>query len=82
MDSNEKDKEIKRIIIYLARNLGIKVLAEGVEVLGYLEFSNHKMCAAVQGFYYDKPTPVYEIESIFREYKTWSKCNSQQNQEV
>ena len=64
MENNDKDKEITKIIIYLAKSLGLKVLAEGVETSRQLEFLYRKKCDEVQGFYYYKPMPADEIEKI------------------
>ncbi len=68
MDTNEKDKEITKVIIYLAKSLGLKVLAEGVETPSQLEFLNQKMCDEVQGFYYYKPMPADQVEELLKRY--------------
>ena len=68
LEDNEKDQEITKIIIYLAKSLGLKVLAEGVETTGQLDFLNHKMCDEVQGFYYYKPMPAQEVEIILKQH--------------
>ncbi len=64
IESNEKNKIIAMVIINLAKSLGMNVLAEGVETKTQLDFLKEKMCDNVQGYYYYKPMPSYEIEKI------------------
>lgn len=64
IESNKKDKAITMVIINLAKNLGLNVLAEGVETLNQLDYLSEQLCDYVQGFYYYKPMPVAEIEKI------------------
>ena len=67
IEKSEKDQAITMVIINLAKNLGLNVLAEGVETAPQLEFLNQKMCDYVQGFYYYKPMPAEEMEKILEE---------------
>lgn len=48
-------------VITLARLLGMKVVAEGVETGEQLEILKCLNCDAVQGFYYAKPMPEQEF---------------------
>ena len=66
IDKNEKDKAISKVIINLAKSLGMKVIAEGVETSEQLSFLNQRLCDEVQGYIYYKPMPVEEIEQIFK----------------
>ena len=66
LEGNEKDQAITKVIINLAKGLGLEVLAEGVETAPQLEFLNQKMCDEVQGYYYYKPMPAEEIEKLFQ----------------
>ena len=52
---NENNKAIALTIIGLAKNLKIKVLAEGVETIEQADFLREHGCDEVQGFYYGKP---------------------------
>ena len=63
---NHKDEAIIKVIIVLAKNLGLKVIAEGVETKQQLEFLREQMCDEVQGYYYYKPMPASQIEEIMR----------------
>ena len=66
IEGNDKDRAITKVIINLAKNLGIKVIAEGVETKGQLEFLNQRMCDEVQGYYFYTPMPAQEVENILR----------------
>lgn len=63
---NHKDEVIVKAIITLAKNLGIKTLAEGVETKCQMEFVKNAKCDAIQGFYFYKPCPAYMIEDILK----------------
>jgi EAL domain-containing protein (putative c-di-GMP-specific phosphodiesterase class I) len=64
LENSEKDQAIAMTIINLAKNLGLQVVAEGVETLKQLDFLRSKNCDEVQGFYYYKPMPPEEIERL------------------
>ncbi len=63
---SDKDEAITIAIIHLARNLGLNVIAEGVENKAQLVFLTRRMCNEIQGFYYYKPMPADEIEALLR----------------
>lgn len=66
LDVSTEDKAITKAIIILAKNMGLGVIAEGVETKNQLDFLNQQMCDEVQGFYYFKPLPVHEVEELLR----------------
>ncbi len=55
METGEKDAEIVKIINSLARNLGMDVVAEGIETEGQWALLHRLTCAYGQGFYFSKP---------------------------
>jgi len=55
------DAAIVRAIITLARNLGMKVTAEGVEDEAQLSFLNAYGCEFAQGYLFGKPMSVEEL---------------------
>jgi diguanylate cyclase (GGDEF)-like protein len=61
---NSKDEAIIKVIINLARRLGLKVIAEGVETEEQLKFLTDEACDEVQGYYYYKPMPSEEVVII------------------
>ncbi len=66
IEGNDKDKAITKVIINLAKNLGIKVIAEGVETETQLNFLYQRMCDEVQGFYYFRPMPAEQVEAVLK----------------
>ena len=53
-------------IIGLAHNLGLTVLAEGVETEGQQAFLAEQGCDAYQGYLFGRPEPLAELESRVR----------------
>jgi diguanylate cyclase (GGDEF)-like protein len=49
-------------IIGLAKNLGMKLVAEGAELQEQIDYLKQRDCDIVQGYFYSKPLPVDEFE--------------------
>lgn len=60
------DMEIAATIISMAKNLKLKVLAEGVETADQLAFLQIHDCEAYQGYYYSRPLPEREFLELWR----------------
>jgi diguanylate cyclase (GGDEF)-like protein len=58
------DQTIVTTIINMARNLGLKTIAEGVETSEQLAFLRLHGCDEIQGYYFSKPLPVAEFEAF------------------
>lgn len=61
MDKSKSNKIVKTTI-KLAHELGMKVVAEGVETKEILDLLIDMNCDVIQGYYYSKPVP--DIESV------------------
>jgi diguanylate cyclase len=61
MTSNSRDAVIVRSTADLGRNLGLRVVAEGVEDQGTLQELDALGCDAVQGYYVSRPVPPDEL---------------------
>lgn len=59
---NIKDEIIIKAVIEVAHNIGLKVVAEGVESVNQLNFLRQHKCDKVQGFLYSKPLSSKEFE--------------------
>lgn len=63
----DKDDElIVKSAISLGHNLGLRVVAEGVEHAGQLEFLRQAGCDEVQGFLLGRPMPANEMTAFFK----------------
>lgn len=58
------DAIIVRTVIALGHNLGLKVVAEGVETEQQLEFLRVNQCDELQGYYFGKPMPAAEFAAV------------------
>ena len=56
------DAVITRAVINLAHNLGIQVVAEGVETHEQLTFLKNHRCDLIQGYLISRPIPAGELE--------------------
>ncbi len=55
MDSDPESREIVRIIIMLAHNLGLKVVAEGTETEEHVNLLKQLNCEMAQGYFFSRP---------------------------
>jgi PAS domain S-box-containing protein len=55
MDSDLESREIVRIIIMLAHNLGLKVVAEGTETEAHINLLKQLNCEMAQGYFFSRP---------------------------
>jgi diguanylate cyclase (GGDEF)-like protein/PAS domain S-box-containing protein len=64
---SHKDAAIARSIIQLAHNLGLQVIAEGVETAAQVAVLRQLDCDVVQGFYFGRPMPASEVAQLPQE---------------
>jgi EAL domain-containing protein (putative c-di-GMP-specific phosphodiesterase class I) len=62
-----QDAVIVRAIIAIGHDLGLSVIAEGVETAAQLDFLLESGCNAVQGYHIGKPMPAAELAALLRE---------------
>jgi EAL domain-containing protein (putative c-di-GMP-specific phosphodiesterase class I) len=60
------DATIVRTIIALGHNLGLKVVAEGVETEQQIDFLSDNLCDELQGYYFGQPMPPDDIAALLR----------------
>jgi diguanylate cyclase (GGDEF)-like protein len=64
MLNNLHDRIIVESTLKLAHDLGLKVIAEGVETKAQVDFLKQHDCDYVQGFYFAKPLELQEIKNV------------------
>ena len=67
--STERGKIIVESSVRMAKQLGLAVIAEGVETKDQLDFLESIDCDTVQGYYYSRPIPIDEFESFMERYR-------------
>jgi EAL domain-containing protein (putative c-di-GMP-specific phosphodiesterase class I) len=73
---NKGDAKIVRSTIDLAHNLGLEVVAEGVETEQIFDRLDEMNCDAAQGYYFSKPLPAEEFTRWFREFPWGGRDNA------
>jgi diguanylate cyclase (GGDEF)-like protein len=66
LHTSDDDAAICAAIIAMARELKLKVIAEGVENVEQLEFLRSHKCDQVQGYLVGAPMPVADLQSLLR----------------
>ena len=71
MVEKREHAEIAKTIVTLAKSLGIRVVAEGVETLEQLVALRRLKCDAGQGFFFSKPAEVETAETLLAFKNQW-----------
>ena len=67
--STDRGKIIVEASVRMAKQLGLSVIAEGVETQEQLDFLSSIKCDIVQGYYYSRPIPPEEFETFMEKYR-------------
>lgn len=67
VDTNSADTAIVSAILAMARSLGLKVVAEGVETKQQLAVLDKQGCQMAQGYYFSRPVPAEQCVALLRE---------------
>ncbi|MDD4906472.1 MAG: EAL domain-containing protein, partial [Methylobacter tundripaludum] len=67
ISTDPEDKAIVSAIISLAKGLGLKTIAEGVETAGQLAFLREQGCDEMQGYLFSKPVPSEQFEALLKQ---------------
>lgn len=65
--SSNDSAAIVTATLAMAKELGIKTLAEGVETREQLDFLQKRGCQYIQGYYFSKPLEAKKLEELLRE---------------
>ena len=63
LPDSEANTAIVRSVIELAHNLGLELVAEGVETVAALDWLREHGCERAQGFYISKPMPAHKLRN-------------------
>lgn len=66
-NADDRGKKVVSETIRLARRLGMRTVAEGVEAREYVDFLADEECDMIQGFYFEKPMPGSDYEVKMKE---------------
>ena len=69
LPDNSDDAQITRTIIAMAHNLGMGIIAEGVETREQLQFLISARCEEVQGFLFSKPLPQKQFIQLLQRHE-------------
>ncbi|NMC29491.1 MAG: bifunctional diguanylate cyclase/phosphodiesterase [Pelolinea sp.] len=67
IEENHKDSQIVQTMIRMANDLGIKIIAEGIETDTQLKVLRSMECGYGQGFYLSYPMAPQKVETLLRE---------------
>jgi len=76
---NHKSDAIVKTILMLGTNLGIEVVAEGVETVDQLQLLRSLGCKLGQGFLFSKPVDAAEAEKLITGFSDPSSFTSLMN---
>jgi diguanylate cyclase (GGDEF)-like protein len=63
--------QLVRTVRDLARNIGVAVIAEGVETQAQLDVLRHLGCESAQGYLFSRPVAVAEIDQLLERDPRW-----------
>jgi EAL domain-containing protein (putative c-di-GMP-specific phosphodiesterase class I) len=66
VDANVESAKIVKTVIGLANNLGLSLVAEGVETKSQLDFLMASKCNYVQGYYFSEPLYPEQILELLK----------------
>lgn len=66
IDADDANSEIVRAIVVLARNFGLRVIAEGIETTAQLEHLKGLECESGQGFLFAEPLTFAEVRALLK----------------
>ena len=70
LTSNAEDKTLVEAIIAMARVLGLKVVAGGVETLEQANMLGDNACDEIQGYFVSEPIPATALTALLQIHKS------------
>jgi EAL domain-containing protein (putative c-di-GMP-specific phosphodiesterase class I) len=69
MHKNERGRVIVQKTIEIGHELGMHVIAEGVETREQLDFLHLRGCDSAQGYFFSRPLPASEMVAWLHDYR-------------
>lgn len=79
--SDPNSAAIAKTIIAMAHSLHLKVIAEGVETIGQLDYLRQQQCDEIQGYYVSRPVPAEEFERLLAGHRNLTFASPRTDQE-
>jgi len=76
IETSEQGRNMVATIVTIAHNLGMQVVAEGVETNQQLSFLSGLRCEQLQGYLYSKPLPENDFQKYLLSFQITSKSTS------
>jgi len=76
IEESEQGRNMVATIVTIAHNLGLQVVAEGVETNQQLSFLSGLRCEQLQGYLYSKPLPERDFRSYLLSHQITDKSTS------
>jgi diguanylate cyclase (GGDEF)-like protein len=76
LELNPESNKITNTVINLADNLGLRVVAEGVETAPQLDFLKRSRCHYAQGYYYSEPVNAERITELLESDRSFADLPS------
>jgi len=76
IEESEQGRNMVATIVTIAHNLGLQVVAEGVETNQQLSFLSGLRCEQLQGYLYSKPLPEKDFRSYLLSHQITDKSTS------
>ncbi|PLS01355.1 sensor domain-containing protein [Neobacillus cucumis] len=75
LNHSSNQKSVCRSLVTMGKNLGMNVVAEGVEELEQYHYLCSIGCHKMQGYYFSKPISIELVESVTNQIRTWNIVN-------
>lgn len=76
IEHSEQGRNMVATIVTIAHNLGLQVVAEGVETSQQLSFLSGLRCEQLQGYLYSKPLPQHDFQKYLLSHQITDKSTS------
>ena len=77
LENNKDDQVIVQSTIQLGHNIGLRIVAEGVETLAAWHLLEQWGCDKLQGYFISRPVPADDFSVWYRHYQASEFCQNQ-----